>query len=40
MTNLVLLHIYYDAKIDLKAVVDLFVKKHPRRMEIDSILKE
>ena len=40
LTNLALLHIHYDAKIDLEEVVDLFVKKHPRRMELDSILKE
>ena len=40
LTNLALLHIYYDVKIDLDDVTDLFIKKHPRRMELDSILKE
>ena len=40
LTNLALLHIHYDVKIDLDDVTELFIKKHPRRMELDSILKE
>jgi len=33
-----MLHVHYTHKIDLVEVVDKFSKKHPRRMQLDSLL--
>ena len=33
------MHIHYLTDIDLDEVVDLFAKKHPRRLELGTLLK-
>ncbi len=33
-----LLHIHYDANVDLDEVVDCYARLHPRRLELESIL--
>ena len=38
LSALAMLHVYYVHKIDLLEVVDKFCKKHPRRMQLDSVL--
>jgi hypothetical protein len=38
LSPLALLHIHYDVAIDMDRVVDIFAKKHPRRLELDSLL--
>ena len=35
---LALLHFHYEKSMDLDMVVNLFSKKHPRRMELDEIV--
>ena len=40
LTNLALLHIHREAAIDYEEAIDVFAKKHPRRMELDSIIKD
>ena len=37
--NLALIHIHYEQKIDLNEVVDTFAKLHPRRLQLQSIIK-
>ena len=37
--NLALIHIHYEQKIDLDEVVDIFAKLHPRRLQLQSIIK-
>ena len=37
--NLALVHIHYDKEIILDEVVTLFAAMHPRRLELDSIIK-
>ena len=37
-TFMAVLHVHYMHKIDLLEVVDKFSKKHPRRMQLDSVL--
>lgn len=39
LTSLALLHIHYDQKFDLNEVVDIYARLHPRRMELDSLIK-
>ena len=38
LSALALMASHYDFHIDLDTVVDLFAKKHPRRLELDSVL--
>ena len=38
LSALALTHIHYGLEIDLNDVVDRFVRKHPRRLELDSML--
>ena len=35
-----LMHIHYQVKIDLDEVVNLFATKHPRRLELGTILRD
>ena len=37
LSNLALLHIHYDAPVDLDKVVDIYAKLHPRRLELNSV---
>ncbi|XP_019643005.1 PREDICTED: 52 kDa repressor of the inhibitor of the protein kinase-like [Branchiostoma belcheri] len=39
LSNLALMHIHYDKDINLDRVVDCFAQLHPRRLELDSLLK-
>ena len=39
LSSLALLHIHYDQQVDMDLVVDLFARKHARRLELDSIVK-
>ena len=38
LSNLALVHVHYGKKVNLNDVIDLFAKKHPRRMELEEIL--
>ena len=38
LSHLALLHIHYDAEVDLDEVVDCYGQLHPRRLELQSIL--
>ena len=38
LSHLALLHIHYDANVDLDEVVDCYARLHPRRLELESIL--
>ena len=40
LTGLALLHIHYDMELDLDDVVDIFSRKHPRRMMLADILSD
>jgi len=40
LSSLVLMHIHCQVKIDLDEVVNLFATKHPRRLELGTILKD
>ena len=40
LSSLALMHIHYQVKIDLVEVVNPFVTKHPRRLELGTILKD
>lgn len=40
LSSLALMHIHYQVKIDLAEVVNLFATKHPRRLELGTILKD
>ena len=40
LSSLALLHMHYQVKIDLDEVVNLFATKHPRRLELGTILKD
>ena len=37
LTSLVLLHIHYDMELNVDNVVDIFSRKHPRRMMLADI---
>jgi len=37
-TSLALMHIHYDTQIDTNHVIDLFCKKHTRRIMFQSVL--
>ena len=37
LSYLGLLHIHYDLPVDLDKVVDNFARRHPRRLEFDSL---
>ena len=39
LSNLALFHIHYNTYIDLDQVVDTFSRKHPRRHELENVLK-
>ena len=39
LSSLALLHIHYNHQINLEQVVDVFSNKHPRRMELEYLLK-
>ena len=39
LSSLALMHIHYQVKIVLDEVVNLFVTKHPRRLELGTILR-
>ena len=36
---LALIHIHYDKEISLEEVVDKYAQLHPRRIELDSLIK-
>ena len=38
LTDLALMHIHYEHKIDLDRVVDMFAEIHPRRLQFSSLL--
>ena len=38
LSSLALMHIHYDTDIDLEEVVDAFAKKHPRTLELTTVL--
>ena len=38
LTGLALMHIHYAKKVDLDEVVSEFANKHPRKMELQSII--
>ena len=40
LSSLALIHIHYQVKIDLDEVVNLFATKHPRRLELGTILRD
>ena len=40
LTSLALSHVHYDTPVSLDTVVDIFSAKHPRRMQVDSLLVE
>ena len=40
LSNLALMHVNYDMDISTKKVVQIFNDKHPRRLEVDSLLLE
>ena len=40
LSSLAQMHIHYQVKIDLDEVVNLFSTKHPRRLELGTILKD
>lgn len=37
LSYLALLHIHYDTPIDLDTIVDSFARRHPRRLELESL---
>lgn len=39
MTSLALIHIHYDQALDVDEVVDIYARLHPRRLELDSLIK-
>ena len=39
LSSLALIHIHYDQHIDLDAVVDIYARIHPRRLQLDSLIK-
>ena len=39
LSSLALMYIHYLTDIDLEEAVDLFAKKHPRRLELGTLLK-
>lgn len=39
LANLALIHIHYDKEISLEEVVDKYAQLHPRRIELDSLIK-
>ena len=40
LSSLALMHIHHQVKIDLDEVVNLFATKHPRRLELGTILRD
>jgi hypothetical protein len=38
--SLALIHIHHDADINLDTVVDMFAKKHPRRMQLKCMIAD
>ena len=38
LSNLALLHIHYDAPMDLDKVEDCYAKLHPCRLELEALL--
>ena len=39
MTSLALIHVHYDKEIDTDEVLDIYARLHPRRMELESLIK-
>ena len=40
LLSLTLMHIYYQVKIVLDELVNLFATKHPRSLELGTILRD
>ena len=40
LSSLALLHIHYDHEVDLDEVVDCYARLHPRRLELDSLIRD
>ena len=40
LTNLALIHIHREVQINYEQAIDVFAKKHPRRMELESLMKD
>jgi len=38
LASLALMHVHYDETVDLNQVVDIFARKHQRRMQLDHLL--
>ena len=38
LSSLAMMHMYYRKKVDLDVVVDILARKHPRRVELLSVL--
>ena len=38
LSSLAMMHMYYMKKVDLDVVVDILARKHPRRIELLSVL--
>ena len=39
LANLALLHIHYEQQINIESVIDMFASFHPRRMDMESLIK-
>ena len=40
LTGLALMHIHKDMIVDIDQIIDMFARKHPRRMKLECILKD
>ena len=39
LSSLALLHIHYDRPVDLHLAVSIYARLHPRRLELESIVR-
>ena len=40
LTGLTLLHLHQDLPVNTSAVIDVFARRHPRRLEMVNILED
>lgn len=40
LSSLAMIHIHYTKEVNLEEVVDIFAKKHPRRLELNTLLRD
>lgn len=38
-SSLALIHIHYDKNISIEKVIDIFARLHPRKLQLDNIMK-